>query len=68
MALASVIPDTSQPPSLSNLIHDKYNEIFLPNTDTLDTDSHIKINMNKQVTSKYIIEHYLIYHISDTYK
>ena len=37
MALASVIPDTSQPSSLSNLIHDKYNEIILPNTDTLDT-------------------------------
>ena len=38
MALASVIPDTSQPSSLSNLIHDKYNEIILPNTGTLDTD------------------------------
>ena len=40
MALASVIPDTSQPSSLSNLIHDKYNEIFLPNTDTFRYGSH----------------------------
>ena len=56
MAVAIEIPNTSQPSSLSNLIHDKYNEIFLPNTDTFRYGSHAIYITMIQIRYIYINE------------